>query len=222
MHFHDNLTDNQHHSALNYEVSFSSTTPPRNPSAEYIWLSGRITSLHSMQFSWLSCSKAVDVHFFLVICWFVSRHRPSSCAQASKKEQSCETKLTLCGSPGVCKIVGVSERVERITPIGAGRRDLFELSQSPENNNSHRDSNVACKWIQWRVFSTNEVQGKIGQFQKTLHLWWKRKVAKPISNIDSFVKHVYREHNEDRQITGLIQERKDEGKLSLTDEMVPQ
>ena len=50
-------------------------------------------------------------------------------------------------------------------------------------------------WDQWRVSSGNEVQGKIGQFQKTLHSWWKRKVAKPISNIDSFVKHVYREHN---------------------------
>ena len=41
------------------------------------------------------------------------------CAQASKKEQSCVTKLALCGSPEVCKVVGVPERAGSITPIGA-------------------------------------------------------------------------------------------------------
>ena len=38
---------------------------------------------------------------------------------------------------------------------------------------------------------------KIGQVQKTLHSWWRRKVAKPISNVDSFVKHVYRAHSQE-------------------------
>ena len=32
MHFHDNPTDTQHHSAHTCEVSFGSTTPQRNPS----------------------------------------------------------------------------------------------------------------------------------------------------------------------------------------------
>ena len=37
----------------------------------------------------------------------------------------------------------------------------------------------------------------IGKIQKTLYSWWKRRVAKPISNIDTFVQHVYREHNQE-------------------------
>ena len=31
----------------------------------------------------------------------------------------------------------------------------------------------------------------IGKIQRILHSWWKTGVAKPISNIDSFVNHVY-------------------------------
>ena len=40
-------------------------------------------------------------------------------------------------------------------------------------------------------------RGRIGQAQETLHSWWKEKVAKPISKIDGFVNHVYREHNQE-------------------------
>ena len=40
-------------------------------------------------------------------------------------------------------------------------------------------------------------RGRIGQVQKTLHSWWKENIASPISKIDDFVKHVFREHNQE-------------------------
>ena len=33
--------------------------------------------------------------------------------------------------------------------------------------------------------------------QKTLHSWWKGKIADSISKTDDFVKHVFREHNKE-------------------------
>ena len=57
------------------------------------------------------------------------------------------------------------------------------------------DSNVACKWINGEIARGTKYKGTIGQIQRILHSWWKRGAAKPISNIDNFVKHVYREHN---------------------------
>ena len=38
----------------------------------------------------------------------------------------------------------------------------------------------------------------MGQLQKkTSHSWWKEKIANPNSKIDDFVKHVFREHNQE-------------------------
>ena len=37
----------------------------------------------------------------------------------------------------------------------------------------------------------------IGKIQKTMYSLWKRGVARPISNIDSFVKHANSEHNQE-------------------------
>ena len=37
----------------------------------------------------------------------------------------------------------------------------------------------------------------LGKFKKFLQSWWKRGAATPISNIDNFVKHSYREHNQE-------------------------
>ena len=37
----------------------------------------------------------------------------------------------------------------------------------------------------------------IGEDSKDLYPRWKRRIAKPISNIDSFVNHVNREHNQE-------------------------
>ena len=31
--------------------------------------------------------------------------------------------------------------------------------------------------------------------QKTLHRWWKKKIANPIFKIDDFVKYIFEEHN---------------------------
>ena len=59
------------------------------------------------------------------------------------------------------------------------------------------DSNVACKWIHGELAQGTKYKETLGKIQTILHSWWKRKVATPISNIDSFVKHVYREHNQE-------------------------
>ena len=50
---------------------------------------------------------------------------------------------------------------------------------------------------QSRFFSGTEVQRKNRTSSKDLHSWLKENVAKPISNIDGFVKHVYRERNQE-------------------------
>ena len=63
--------------------------------------------------------------------------------------------------------------------------------------NCAETANVACKWINGDFSQGRKYKKAIGKVQKTLHSWWKRGVAKPISNIDSFVKHVYREHNQE-------------------------
>ena len=58
--------------------------------------------------------------------------------------------------------------------------------------------------VMWRangstvnVLVGQKYSGMIRQVQKTLHSWWKEKIAKPISKIDFSVKHVYREHNQE-------------------------
>ena len=43
----------------------------------------------------------------------------------------------------------------------------------------------------------NKVQRDNWHFQRLLHSWWKKGVAEPISNIHSFVNHVYREHHQE-------------------------
>ena len=62
------------------------------------------------------------------------------------------------------------------------------------------DSKVACERVNDEISQGTMYKETIGTVQKknkNLHSWWKRKVAKPISNIDSFVKHVYREHHQE-------------------------
>ena len=55
------------------------------------------------------------------------------------------------------------------------------------------DSEVVGKWMNGknslgRKYQENEM------IQKTLHQWWK-KIANPVSSIDDYVKHIFREHN---------------------------
>ena len=47
----------------------------------------------------------------------------------------------------------------------------------------------------WRIVPGAKYKEEIGQVHKTLHSWWKEKVAKPISKIDGLVKRVYREQS---------------------------
>ena len=58
------------------------------------------------------------------------------------------------------------------------------------------DSNVACKWINGEIAQGTKYKDTIGKIQRILHSWWKRGAATPISNIDNFVKHINREHNQ--------------------------
>ena len=59
------------------------------------------------------------------------------------------------------------------------------------------DSNVACKWINGEYAQGTKYKVTIGKVQRILHSWWKRGAATPFSNIDNFVKHIYREHNQE-------------------------
>ena len=56
---------------------------------------------------------------------------------------------------------------------------------------------MACKWISDEFARGTRYKKAIGKIQGLLHSWWKKGVAKPISNIESFVNHVYREHNQE-------------------------
>ena len=42
-----------------------------------------------------------------------------------------------------------------------------------------------------------EIQRRVGRSQKTLNSWWKGKIAHLISRIDDYVKHNFREHNQE-------------------------
>ena len=59
------------------------------------------------------------------------------------------------------------------------------------------DSDVAGKWISGFCALGQKYRQKIVFIQKTLHSWWKRKVAIPISHSDDYVKHIFREHNQE-------------------------
>ena len=52
------------------------------------------------------------------------------------------------------------------------------------------------------------------------HSWWKRKVAKPTSNIDGSVRHVNTEQNEEADHWATIGAQR-QRKLSMTDEITP-
>ena len=56
---------------------------------------------------------------------------------------------------------------------------------------------MACKWINGEFAQGKKHKEIIGEVQRILHSWWKRGTFTPISNIDNFVKRVYREHNQE-------------------------
>ena len=63
------------------------------------------------------------------------------------------------------------------------------------------DSEVAGKWINGQYSLGQKCRGKMGQIQKkkktTCYPCWKSKIANPISKIDDYVKHIFREHNQE-------------------------
>ena len=59
------------------------------------------------------------------------------------------------------------------------------------------DSSEPEKWINGHYALGWKFQTTIGRFQKTLHSWWRKKTAYPVAQIDDFVKHIFREHNQE-------------------------
>ena len=56
------------------------------------------------------------------------------------------------------------------------------------------ESNVAEKWINRHYAMGQTLHGKLGRMQKTLHSWWKRRIAYPVTQIDDCVKHQEADH----------------------------
>ena len=77
------------------------------------------------------------------------------------------------------------------------------------------DSEVAGKWKNCKNSLGQKYQEKNGMIQKTLHQWWKKKIAKPTSKIDDHVRQSFG-NTIQRPITGPMWEPKDRGKLLLT------
>ena len=59
------------------------------------------------------------------------------------------------------------------------------------------DGNVAGKWVSGHYALGQQFQARPGRIQKPLHSWWKKKTAYPVAQIDDFVKHIFREYNEE-------------------------
>ena len=72
---------------------------------------------------------------------------------------------------------------------------------------------------QWRICPRDKVQRD--NWEK-FHSWWKRRVAAPISDIDNFVKHVYREHNQEADHWANIGAGTEGERLMFIEEMIPQ
>ena len=96
------------------------------------------------------------------------------------------------------KSKGLGKKVKDKTSKNVGHPDttVYTLGDGPTVHLCG-DSDVACKWINGEYSLGHKYRGRIGQVQKTLHSWWKENVAEPISNIDRFMKHVFREHNQE-------------------------
>ena len=56
---------------------------------------------------------------------------------------------------------------------------------------------MACKWKNGEFAQGTKCKEIIGKIQRMSHSWWKRRAVTPISNIDNFVKHIYRKHNQE-------------------------
>ena len=59
------------------------------------------------------------------------------------------------------------------------------------------NSNVAEKWISGHYAMGQNKKRTNGRIQKPLHSCWKKKLAFSVSPIDDYVKHIFREHNQE-------------------------
>ena len=90
------------------------------------------------------------------------------------------------------------KKFKKKTPKDLGPEDITIHTQSEGPTvQLCGDSNVACKWINGEFSQRTQFKETIGKIQKILQSWWKQGVAKPISNVDSSVNHVYRDHNQE-------------------------
>ena len=59
------------------------------------------------------------------------------------------------------------------------------------------DSQVISKWINGDFNVEGKYQKKIGAIQRLVHRWWEQNLARPIFLIESYVNHIFREHNKE-------------------------
>ena len=90
------------------------------------------------------------------------------------------------------------KRCKKKTPRDLGPEDItVHAREGGPTVQLCGDNHVACKWINGEIARGTKYKEIIGKIQRNLHSWWKRGAAVPISNIDNFVKHVYREHDQE-------------------------
>ena len=91
---------------------------------------------------------------------------------------------------------GIEKKIKEKTPRGLGPADTtIQIREDGPAVQVCGDSDVTCQWINGQYSLGQKYRRIIGQVQKTLHSWWGKKFANPISKVDEFVKHVFREHN---------------------------
>ena len=77
------------------------------------------------------------------------------------------------------KSKGIGNKVEEKTPRDLGPADpTIHTRADGAPVHTCGDSNVTCKWINGEYSLGKKHRGRIGQEQKTLHSWWKEKIAK--------------------------------------------
>ena len=52
--------------------------------------------------------------------------------------------------------------------------------------------------MKWKTLKQKKDE-ELARSTEILYLWWKRKIALPISKIDDHVKHIFREHNQEAE-----------------------